>query len=281
MIINKNNSNNINDIGLIFSESPIARGYLQLFINKYYIKNKIVILDYKPPFWKLYLKIKFNLFFKNTLNYLKSNRVLKFVRNVEDYFELDKNFLLQMYNFENLLKFENISFSSHPKINNEKNIFFLKNLKEQNFLNTLNIKFKNVFESKKNFFHIHPGYMYKVRGADGTLNSIKHYNEIGATFYKMNEKIDKGNIIKRYKKEFKKIKFLEHSYFDDKALYNIWFSFFDPALRVFLLKKIIDEQSVLDQFLEINQNLEVNNYYSYIDKNELRGLFENKIIDKN
>ena len=46
------------------------------------------------------------------------------MRNVEDYFELDKNFLLQMYNFENLLKFENISFSSHPKINNEKNIFF-------------------------------------------------------------------------------------------------------------------------------------------------------------
>jgi hypothetical protein len=276
--MNKNSSDSINNIGLIFSETPIARGYLQLFINKNLIKNKIVILDYKPPFWKFYLKIKYNLCFKNTLNFLKSSKILRFIRNIEDYFELEKDFLIKMYNFQNLLKFDNTFFSSHPNINNEKNISILKKINNQNYLNTINIKFKEVFESGRDFFHIHPGYMYKVRGADGTLNSIKYYNEIGATFFKMNNQIDKGDIIYRYKKEFKKLRFVDQAYFNDKTLYNIWYSFFDPALRVFLLNQIIEQDTPLNKFLDINKNLEVNNYYSYIDKNELKSLFEKKIL---
>jgi hypothetical protein len=276
--MNKNYSNSVNDMGLIFSETPIARGYLQLFINKNFIKNKVIILDYKPPLWKFYLKIKFKSCFKNTLNFLKSHKVLKFIRNIEDYFELEKNFLIKMYDFENLLDFENIFFSSHPNINNEKNINILKKIDNQNYLNTLNVKFNEVFKSNRNFFHIHPGYMYKVRGADGTLNSIKHYNEIGATFFKMNKQIDKGDIISRYKIEFKKLKFIDHSDFDAKTLYNIWYSFFDPALRVFLLNEVIKKKNDLNQFLDINKNLEDDNYYSYIDKDELKNFFEKKIF---
>ena len=276
--MNKDYSNSIKDIGLIFSETPIARGYLQLFINKNFTNNKIIILDYKPPFWKFYLRIKYSLCFKNTLNFIKSNRVLKFIRNIEDYFELDKDFLIKMYSFQNILKFDNIFFSSHPDINNEKNINILKKINNQNYLNTTNVKFKEIFDSEKNFFHIHPGYMYKVRGADGTLNSIKHYNEIGGTFFKMNKQIDKGDIIYRYNKEFTKLRFVDHAYFNDKTLYNMWYSFFDPALRVFLLNKIIEQNTPLNKFLDINKNLEVDNYYSYVEKKELKSLFEKKIF---
>ena len=59
--------------------------------------------------------------------------------------------------------------------------------------------------------------MYEVRGADGTLNSIKYYNEI-ATFFKMNTHIDKGDIIYRYKKEFKKLKFVDRHILTTKLL---------------------------------------------------------------
>ena len=45
--MNKNYSNSINDMGLIFSETPIARGYLQLFINNETINTYKLKLRYK------------------------------------------------------------------------------------------------------------------------------------------------------------------------------------------------------------------------------------------
>jgi len=155
---------------------------------------------------------------------------------------------------------------------------FFKNRNEKNFLNTSNIIFKNIFNSNKNFFHIHPGYMYKIRGCDGTLNSIKNYNKIGATLFLMNNKIDNGKILKRFEKEFIKFNLPNHFEFSSFDLYNIWFSFFDPALRVSFLSKILDENISLNNFQNIDFNTEENNYYKFIKKNELNDLFANKIF---
>ena len=217
--------NTVKNISLIFSENPIARGYLYLLLKKKITENKVIYLDNKLTFNKFFLKLKYNLIYKNTKKYLKSKNVLKFIKNIEQYFNLDDNFLIDMYNFENIFKFKNINFAKHSDINNKLNIEFFKNLNEKNFLNSTNKILKNIFSSNKNFFHIHPGYLYEIRGADGTLNSIKYYNQIGASFFLMNKKIDSGKIIKRFKKNFDKIGFPESSEFNTLELYNIWFSF--------------------------------------------------------
>ena len=176
-------ANQIKNISLIFSENPVGRAYLYLFIKKNLISNEIIYLNQKTIFNNFFLKLNYNIVFRNTKKYLKSSYVLTLIRNIEEYFELDNNFLINMYNFENILKFENLKFVNKKDINNDLNLKFFKDLKENNFLNTSNVIFKNIFNSNKNFYHIHPGYMYKVRGCDGTLNSINRFNKIGASFF--------------------------------------------------------------------------------------------------
>ena len=271
-------SNLVKTITLIFSENPIARAYLLLFIKKKLTLNKIIYLNQKLIFNNFFLRLRYNIVFGKTKKYLKSKNVLIFIKNIEKHFNLDENFLIDMYNFENIFKFSNLEFARNSDINNELNFKYFQNLKEQNFLNTSNKIFKNILNSNKNFFHVHPGFMYKVRGGDGTLNSIKHYNKIGATFYLMDRKIDSGKILKRFENEFKKIYFPDNSQFNSLDLYNIWFSFFDPAVRVSFLNKILNENIQLDNFEDINLNLEENNYYPFIDKNELKSLFIDKIL---
>ena len=270
--------NKIRDISLIFSENPIARGYLNLFLKENLISNKIIYLDQKLIFNDFFLKLKFNTNFINTKRYLKSKNVLIFIKNIENYFNLSENFIVEMYNFENILKFKNIYFTQSADINNNKNIQFFENMNEQNFLNSGNKILKNIFNSNKNFFHIHPGYLYKVRGADVTLNSIRNFNEIGASIYLMEKKIDNGKILERFKTKFDKISFPGYEEFNGYDLYQIWFSFFDPALRVFMLKKIIDENINLNNFKRINLEIEQNNYFSFVDKSDIKNLFRKEIF---
>ena len=52
-------------------------------------------------------------------------------------------------------------------------------------------------------------------------------------------KIDTGKILKRFRMKFDKISFPGNEEFNSYDLYQIWFSFFDPALRVSLLKKML------------------------------------------
>ena len=270
--------NRLNDICLVFSENPIARAYLYLFLKEDLISNKIIYLNSKFIFNKFFLKLNFNTTFNNTKRYLKSNNVLEFIKNIEKYFNLSDNFLIEMYNFENIFKFKNFHFAKSSDINNYNNIEFFKSLEDKNFLNTTNKILKNILDLNKNFYHIHPGYLYQVRGADASLNSIKYFNEIGASFYLMDKKIDTGKIIKKFKVKFDKIFFPNNDQFNNYDLYQIWFSFFDPALRVMLLKKMLDQNMNLDNFETINLKPQDNNYYSFIKKEELKKLFNNKIF---
>tara|TARA_A100001234_G_scaffold181801_1_gene164633 strand:- start:365 stop:1189 length:825 start_codon:yes stop_codon:yes gene_type:complete len=271
-------SNYVKEITLIFSENPIARAYLYLLIKKKLFANKVIYLNNKIIFNEIFLKLRYYTTFKNTLGYLKSKNILSLVKKIEEYFNLDKDFLIEMYKFENIYKLKNIEFAKHPDINNKLNINYFKNLKEENFLNTNNNILKSILDTKKNFYHIHPGYMYKVRGADGTLNSIKYHNNVGATFFLMDKKIDNGKIIERFEKNFKKIYFPDSLKLKTSDLYNIWFSFFDPAIRVFLLNKMLSEDVSLENYKNINLSIEENNYYKFINKSELRDLFINKIF---
>ena len=269
----------INDLVLIFDEKPISRAYLQFYIDNNFIKNKILILNKKLPIFNdRYLKFKFNRNLYYPLSYLKLQKIKRFIRNVEDYFNLEKDFLINMYNFNNLDEFKNIDFFLSENVNDDKNLKFINNLTEENFLNTSQVILKNILNSNKNFFHIHPGYLYKVRGADGSLNSIKEFNQFGGSFYKMNKKIDDGDILFRYEQKFEKIKFENYSSYDLKTLYRIWFSFVDPAIRIFILKKSLEKNICLNNFLLVDRGLEPNNYYTFLKNAQLSDLFKNKVF---
>ena len=173
---------NLKNIVLIFQENPIARSYLKLFIDENLTSNKIIYLNTKHTFNIFFNKYNFYRNFHNVKKYLKSDNVLKFIKNVENYFKLNENFLIEMYNFDNIYKFKNISYAKSSDINDDKNIQFFKYHTDQNFLNTDKKIFKKIFDTDKNFYHIHPGYLKKVRGADATLHSIDKFNEIGLLF---------------------------------------------------------------------------------------------------
>jgi hypothetical protein len=137
---------------------------------------------------------------------------------------------------------------------------------------------KNILNSNKKFYHIHPGYLYKVRGADGTLNSIKYFNEIGSSFYLINNKIDSGKILTRMTYPYRKISFPNYKNFKIQDLYQIWFSFYDPAVRISLLRDILKKNIDLNNYLELDLVNEENKYYSFLKNKDLNDLFLNRIF---
>ena len=272
--------NSIKNINLIFIENPIARAYLYLFIKKKLTKNKIIFLSHYTLFKKLFLKLEFNNIFRNTKRYLKSPDVLILIKEIENYFELEENFLINMYKFENIFEFNNITYSKGPNINSDDNLNFFQNLEDKYFLNTSNKIYGQIFKSKKKFFHIHPGYIYKIRGCDGALNSINYYNSVGASIFLMNEKIDKGKILRRFERKYNKLNFPNFKKFSNYDLYNIWYSFFDPALRVSFLNRLIDENISLDDFIYLDMKNEKDKYYRFVEKKKLSEIFSKKLFSE-
>ena len=116
--------------------------------------------------------------------------------------------------------------------------------------------------------------MPKIRGADASLHGIKLYNQVGASLFKMNEQIDKGKIVLRIEKNYKKFLFNDFQFFSPKDLYRIWFSFVDPAIRVWCLNNVIEQKLKTNKFLDLNSNNEVSKYYSFLNENELKDLFK-------
>jgi len=68
---------------------------------------------------------------------------------------------------------------------------------------------KEILNPNLNFFHIHPGYLPDIRGADGSLNSILYSNSIGVTSFLMTDKNNIQNIIKNDSILLKKVKYIE------------------------------------------------------------------------
>ena len=263
----------INNLSLIFYENPIARAYLNIFIDKKYNNTHILYLGHYSKF-ELMRKYKF---YKNNfypINFLKDSSVLSFIADIEFFFNLRKNFLIEMYDYNNLKKFKNISFINTNSINSSQALSVLKLNVNKNYLISYQEILKDIFNINKNFFHIHPGYLPKVKGADGSLHSIIKYNELGATFFKMVRKIDEGPIIYRKTYDFKKFKLNNLKKFNDKDLYRIWFSFLDPALRCSILSDYLDNIFTLNDKVKFSNN-ENSNYYTFMKDNELSNTFKN------
>ena len=118
---------NIN-IGLIISENPISRSYINI-LKKNNFKIKYLIYLSKPKFYFKIISARIDFIKKNSfaINFLKNDDILNLTNQIENYFNFEKNFCLKMYNFNNIFDIAGkIHFISDENINSLKLIEFFK-----------------------------------------------------------------------------------------------------------------------------------------------------------
>lgn len=265
-----------NNLSLIFYENPIARCYLNCFLDCQIKYIPIIYLGKRSNF-EFFKKYKFYQNNYYPLYFLKNPSIRYFIDEVENFFQLRKNFFKDSYNYENLKQFENFSFINSNSINSIQSINYFNKDKNTNYLISYQEILKNVFESNKNFYHIHPGYLPKIRGADGSLHSIANYNELGASFFKLVKKIDDGPLIYRKLLKFNKFNLNKLSNYNNSDLYRLWFSFVDPALRCSILNDYLNNKFTLEDRVNINPK-DISNYYSFMNVDELSKVFRKIFI---
>lgn len=257
----------VSDLPIIFVENPTSRAYLKVLMDKNFFDTEIIYLNqtYSIGFLE---KLNFRTINHYPIHFLKIKEIKYLIDQIEDFFSLERSFIKNIYNIENIKNFNTIFKINSKSINSEETMSFLKNHKGSSYLNTGKEILKDVFLTKKSFFHIHPGYLPQVKGADGSLHSIDKFNEVGCSFFEMTRKIDDGKILNRIKLDFKQLDFKKFSNFKNKDLYRIWFSFFDPALRAHMFKNLIEtniDTSNVKLFKTYEQ--EDSNYYSFMSEN--------------
>lgn len=258
----------LNKFALILDEGPIARSYLQYLLDNKIKINELIYLGSKTFFFKS-IYINYNFYFINykPLKLLKNKKVIKLIERLEELFELRKNFFFDVYNSHNLNELCNKFYYCNSKKINSKNCQeIIKRVNSKVILNTGKQILREILNLNKQFIHIHPGYLPAVKGADGSLWMIKKFNYLGASSFIMNRKIDEGKIIHREKMAIKGLNILDGE-FSDQDLNDIWFSFIDPSIRVYHLKKLINK-ILSNELYENTYSNEESSYYSFMDKNE-------------
>ena len=182
---------------------------------------------------KLNLKIPINFWNDNKTN---SFLIEYFYSNYQiDLTEFQKFLKIKLRKIEIVNKVE-FYYSKKFNLNTLESISF-DNL-ENYILNTGNFIYsKTLLENLNNqVYHVHPGYLPDLKGADGLFWSIHKFEKIGMSLFHMNEKIDQGKIYSRNYFQYEKIKnkYLMNLSIGDK--YNFLLSSFDPILRAKFFK---------------------------------------------
>ena len=266
---------NLNNFAIIIDEGPIGRAYLQFFEDKKIKINELIYLGSKLPVFKsLLINYNFNLINRKPIKYLQNKNIVSLVNKVEETFSLRKNFFADAYKNKDIRKITNkFYYCKSKKINSKNCQKIIANANSKVVLNTGKQILKEILDLNKQFVHIHPGYLPAVKGADGSLWMIKKFNYVGVSSFLMNKKIDEGKIILREKMTIKGLNILDDE-FSKQDLNDVWFSFIDPAMRVYHLKKLIGK--ILSNELHgSTYSNEESNYYSFMDKNE-----KSKILKK-
>lgn len=261
----------LKDTCLIFFDNPISRFYIKLLLDYDIQDVKIIYLGSNKYnlFKKIYNYQRYN---SQAANFLKNKNVINFVNEIEVFFNFPKDFCKEAYVYNNINKFNEIVFVNNNSINSSECIQAINTIKSNKFLISNKEILKEALKTNKRFFHIHPGFLPKIKGADGTLQQIYNFGSVGHSFLELNASIDSGKVFKRDKYEFQKLS-ANFKNFKLSEIYNIWFSFYDPLLRASMLRKLIDQKLMIDELEEIDVKYEEQNYYSFIKKDDYKKIF--------
>ena len=202
----------------MFFEGPIGRAYLQIFKYLNIRPNKIIHLIPSHDtvtknkigfFLPEGLRFKYAAFIhKKRINFwplkiLNENYKLciESFKEIEDNFGIKEDCILKSYEYKKLSNFsDNIEKISFKSFHDEKIKDYFKNLNNEIFLfSGGGILPKNIVKNKNiKFIHIHPGYLPKIRGADGFFWSSLIYGKPSSSCFYMDSGIDTGNIISAY-----------------------------------------------------------------------------------
>ena len=155
----------------IFYENPIARFYLNLFIQSNYSLKTILVLNKNSIFPKnLILKAQFN---KNNfwaLKFLQDKEIIYLTRQIEEFFSFPNNFIKKSYNFDNLYYLKKIlRYVNSENVNSEQLYSIIKKKPYENFLvSSQQILKKTILNLPNEFIHVHPECKH-IKGADGSL----------------------------------------------------------------------------------------------------------------
>lgn len=259
------------NLSILIDDNPISRAYIQFLIDKelsletplYIIKNNLNILP--SSFASRVNFTNSNLY---PLKYLRMKKISQFIDYVENYFEVRKNFLKDMYLYKNIYQISKKINFVHSKSINSENLISLLN-KNFIYINTSNQIYKEILNTNIKFVHIHSAILPNIRGADSSLYMYQLYKSYGATSFFMSKNIDQGEIISQYTEKFENFKFNLLSTFDIKNIYRIWFSFVDPLIRLVEFEKIISSNTSYLKKNTIIPNNNKGNYFSYMSNDEI------------
>ena len=103
------------------------------------------------------------------------------------------------------------------------------------------------------FIHIHPGYLPDIRGADCVLWSNFITGHSSASCLYMAPGIDTGDIVKPCWLE--PVNFaVDATDYDAKTLYRAVYAFFDPWVRAFVLREVLQQFGSFDKMPSASQN---------------------------
>ena len=126
-----------------------------------------------------------------------------------------------------------INFYNSKNINMETLEHIKFKTKNNTILNTGSFIYtqKLITNLNDNVYHVHPGYLPDLKGADGIFWSILKFNKVGMSLFRINEKIDEGEIYARKNFNFFKFKHQVLNNLNTKEKYNFILSTLDPILR--------------------------------------------------
>ncbi len=128
-------------------------------------------------------------------------------------------------------------------------------------------------------FHVHPGHLPDVRGADGLLWSMLVRGKPGASCFVMAPGLDEGDFIDV--RDFSPLTFAipSNETPDKKSLYRMLFSYYDPVLRADIFTNVIKRFDNLSTISGSPQNLETGVTYHFMEE-RLRDLAMQKLFKR-
>ena len=267
--------------GIIFFDNPIGRSYLNfLSENNFYAKEIIILINKKYRYFPKGFASSLNCYFNNyhALQLLSSKLFLINSENITNFFNFDKNFIKNMYkkiNFENISS--KITYVYIQDINSD-NLKKLIDGNKKTYLYTGGgILKKSILNTQNKFLHIHPGFLPKIRGADGVLWSLLKSNSLGVSSFYLNNKIDQGNILSRENLAITKLTLNSDKNISNKTYYRFIYSFIDPLLRTYHLRNIINDNIIENSSQLIENEVSKGEYYSFMEEDNFE-IIKNKIF---